>query len=90
MLTLGGLAEGGPLALFLWRDWDRLTGKWILSCGYSHFCRLDSFCIGRERSLRSMWEKGVEDCRKILGEQMEHNYSNGKTHMYVLESRAME
>lgn len=76
--------------MFLLRGCDQLTGKQILSCGYSHFCRLDSLCIGRVRPLRSLWAKGVGGCRIIFGEQRESSYSNGKTHVYVLESRAME
>lgn len=76
--------------MFLLRGCDQLTGKRILSCGYSHFCRLDSLCIGRVRPLRSVWAKGVGDCRIVLGEQRERSYSNGKSHMYDLKSKAME
>lgn len=40
--------------------------------------------------LSDQYEKKEKHCRIILGEPMEHNYSNGKTHICIQESRAME
>lgn len=43
----------------------------------------------RVRPLRSIWAKQVGGCSIIFGQQRE-SYGNDKTHIYVLESSAME